>query len=64
MNGCGESECQTILPSKGRKCLRIKESEDLRLGTIFGRRKKGVIVNLGGCRRKHVQLDGTYAKIC
>jgi hypothetical protein len=28
----------------------------------YGRRKKGVIGNLGGCRKRCVLLDGTLAK--
>jgi hypothetical protein len=33
--GCEDSEGQTILPAKGRKCWRVKESDDLRIGTSF-----------------------------
>ncbi|KAI5432266.1 hypothetical protein KIW84_036130 [Lathyrus oleraceus] len=41
MNGFEESEGQTILPAKGRKCWRVKESEDLRFGTICWKKKEG-----------------------
>ena len=59
--GFCDSKSQTMLPAKGRKCWRVKESVDLRL---FERRMKGLIVNLGGCRRRCILLDGTLAKIC
>jgi hypothetical protein len=47
MNGFGESEGQTILPAKGRKCWRVKESEDLSFGTRFWKKKVGCDCEFG-----------------
>jgi hypothetical protein len=47
MNGCAESEGQTILPTKGKKCWRVKESEDLRIETSFWKKKEGCDCEFG-----------------
>ncbi|KAK2359549.1 phenolic glucoside malonyltransferase [Trifolium repens] len=47
MNGLGESEGQMILPAKGRKCWRVKESEVLSFGTMFWKKKEGCDCEFG-----------------
>lgn len=39
--GFCDSKSQTMLPAKGRKCWRVKESEDLRFGTIVWKKNEG-----------------------
>jgi hypothetical protein len=41
MNGFGESEGQTMLPAKGRKCWRVKESEVLSFGISLWKKDEG-----------------------